>query len=45
LAGKNRVIIQDLEEELTTSDLPYLKYAPVSSTDVEFFKIQNVVIG
>ncbi|XP_060858892.1 uncharacterized protein LOC132936219 [Metopolophium dirhodum] len=35
LAGKNHVTIQDLEEELTTSDLPCFKYAPVSSTDVE----------
>jgi len=35
LAGKSHVTIQDLEVELTTSDLPYFKYAPVSSTDVE----------
>ncbi|KAE9524587.1 hypothetical protein AGLY_014637, partial [Aphis glycines] len=32
---KNHDTIQDFEEELTTSDLPYLKYAPVSSADVE----------
>lgn len=35
IEGKNHDTIQDFEEELTTSDLPYFKYAPVSSTDVE----------
>lgn len=35
LDGKNHVTIQDFEEELTTLDLPYFKYVPVSSTDVE----------
>lgn len=35
LDGKNHVTIQDFDEELTTSDLPYLKYVSVSSTDVE----------
>ncbi|KAF0762680.1 Uncharacterized protein FWK35_00010429 [Aphis craccivora] len=35
IEGKNHDTIQDFEEEITTSDLSYFKYAPVSSTDVE----------
>jgi len=45
LEEKNDVTIQDFEQELTR--LPYFKYVPVSSTDVErsFSKFKMLIIG